>query len=297
VAPPGFEIPDLKSQLGMTWEDVERYRDRTFRRRASLRVRGSRSALAFIGEVGFCTAFTPHPHLPSLWAAVCGERQPRMPRHTHSDPSLGLTWALKDELPDARRVFYGKLLTGKPSFVSLEYLPYFYRVMGPMGAQAGLAGPGTVEQCLLDWLSSHPPQTTFQLRRHADYRGVLSKARFEKAMARLQGLLYVVKTRTVYEPKFTYVWGLFEKAYPEAVRTARRIPAERAVDGILRKFFAVALCARRQDLLSIFRGLDTRALDAGLGRLRHTGFVRNDVKIKGAPGNWYVSNCGMMSPN
>jgi hypothetical protein len=68
----------------MTWEDVKRYRDRTFRRRRSLRVRGPKSALEFLPEVGFCTAFSRYAHLPCLWVAVCGTRRPPLPRHTHS---------------------------------------------------------------------------------------------------------------------------------------------------------------------------------------------------------------------
>ena len=117
--------------MDLSWEEVERYRVRTFHRRASLAVRGATSAMSFIQQVGFCTAFSAHQHLPCLWVAICGRRRPRMPHHTHSDYAIGLTWELKDRLPDERRVFYARLLNGKPSLISLEYLPYFYRVFGP----------------------------------------------------------------------------------------------------------------------------------------------------------------------
>lgn len=276
--------------MKLTWEDVERYRDRTFRRRPRLAVRGARSAMAFIQEAGFCTAFSAHEHLPCLWVAICGRRNPRMPRHTHSDYAIGLTWNLKDALPDARRVFYARLLHGKPTLVSLQYLPYFYRVFGPQ--QAGGVSPALslTEQSILDWLATHPPQPTHQLRLHADFRGFLHKARFEKAMARLQELLYVIKTRTVYEPKFTYYWGLVEKEYPEAVRKSRRLPPEAALERILRKYFEVVLSARRRDLVSIFRGVEPALLNAVLEELIAEGFLLSGAKLPGKEGAWYVRN-------
>jgi hypothetical protein len=275
--------------MNLTWEEVERYRDRTFRRQSSRAVRGERSALQFIREAGFCTAFSAHEHLPCLWVAICGQRDPRMPRHTHSDYAIGLTWNLKDSLPDARKVFYARLLHGKPSLISLEFLPYFYRVFGPQrdGSPASLS---LVEQGILDWLMTHPPQPTHQLRMHADFRGTLHKARFEKAMARLQESLYVIKTQTVYEPKFTYYWGRLDQVYPRAVEKARRLSPEEALEKILRRYFDVVLCARRRDVISIFRGLDPGRLNAVLHEMTAAKTLRAGEKIAGKVGSWYVRN-------
>ncbi|MGE5325948.1 MAG: hypothetical protein ACM3NO_02820 [Deltaproteobacteria bacterium] len=276
--------------MNLSWEEVERYRDRTFRRKRSLAVHGEKTAMAFISEVGFCTAFSAHEHLPCLWVAVCGQRNPRMPHHTHSDYAIGVTWGLKDSLPDARKVFYARLLHGKPTLISLEYLPYFYRVFGP---QSG-AVPGTLsltEQGILDWLATHPPQPTYQLRLHADFRGRLHKARFEKAMARLQESLYVMKTKTVYEPKFTYYWGLVEREFPKAVRKARGLSREAALGKILRKYFDVVLCARRRDLVSIFRGAEPGLLNEVLEDMTRPGNLRAGEKIDGKDASWY---CGIM---
>jgi len=266
----------------MTWEQVKRYRERTFRRLRSLRVRGARSALDFINSVGFCTAFSRHDHLRCLWVAICGQRRPRKPIHTHSDYGIGLTWELKDRLPDERCVFYARLLHGKPSLIALEFLPYFCRVFGPPGRESGDRGLGLTEQGILDWLATRPPQATWQVRLHGDFHGRLSKLGFEKAMARLQELFYVVKTQTVYEPKFTYIWGLFEKVFLEAVRQARQISYEEALESILRRYFEVAMCARRKDLLAIFRGADAAALQAKLEDLVRKGMIVSGLEITGA---------------
>ncbi len=213
-----------------------------------------------------------------------------MPRHTHSDYAIGLTWHLKDRLPDERQVFYARLLHGKPTLISLEYLPYFYRVFGPCAEAASPRTLGLTEQGILDWLQSHPPQPTHALRLHSDFRGRLGKPRFEKAMARLQERFYVVKTQTVYEPKFTYFWGLFERVFPRAVRQARRLSQEEALVKILQKYFKVVLCARRRDLLSIFKGVDVVKLDAALGILEGRGVLRGAVKFPGMQGLWYSQN-------
>jgi hypothetical protein len=276
--------------MDITWEEVERHRDRTFRRRKSLAVRGAKSAMAFINEAGFCTAFSAHEHLPCLWVAVCGRRNPRMPHHTHSDYGIALTWELKDRLPDSRQVFYARLLHGKPSLISLEFLPCFYRVFGPQGEAGTPRALGLTEQGILDWLSTHPPQPTYQLRLHADFRGRLPKARFEKAMARLQELLYVMKTETVYEPKFTYYWGLVERVYQQAVRKARRLSPEAALEKILRKYFDAVLCARRRDLVSIFRGVEPGLLSGVLSEMVESGTLRAGERIAGKEGFWYLRN-------
>ena len=274
----------------LTWEKVERYRDRTFRRRPSLAVKGTRSALAFIQQVGFCTAFSVHPHLACLWVAASGERRPRMPHHTHSDPVLGLTWDLKDRLPDARQVFYARLLCGKPSLISLEFLPSFYRLFGTPTEGLPHSGLGLVEQGILDWLSTRPPQPTYQLRLHGDFRGPLSKPRYEKAIGRLQEKLLVLKTRTVYEPKFTYYWGLVEKTFPKEVRKAGRLSRQGALRKILQRYFDTALCARRRDLLSIFRGLDAAELDAALEAMAGKGILQKGRRFHGLEGLWFSRN-------
>jgi hypothetical protein len=276
--------------MALTWEQVEKHRDRKFRRRSSLRVRGAASALEFIKDVGFCTAFSAHDHLPCLWVAICGKRNPRIPHHTHSDYAIGLTWHLKDRLPDERKVFYARLLNGKPSLISLEYLPYFYRVFGPLAGENFPGKLGLTEQGILDWLRTHPPQPTHALRINAAFEGKPRKTRFEKAVAKLQEQFYVVKTQTVYEPKFTYYWGLFARVFPQAARQAARVSREKALERILVKYFQAVHCARRRELLSIFKGLDAASLDAALASLQRRKVLRAGLKFPKMAGLWYSQN-------
>ena len=111
-------------------EDLERARDRAFRRLPARRVKSERDALAFVEEVGVCSTFYRFPEgLACLWEAVVGRRDPRWPRRSHHDAGVGLTWELKDRLPARRAVYYGKLLKGRPVLVALDLFPAFYALV------------------------------------------------------------------------------------------------------------------------------------------------------------------------
>ncbi len=107
-----------------------RRRNWNFRRLPGRRVRTARSALAFVNAVGCCSTFYRFPEgLACLWEAVVGRADPRWPRRSHHDDGVGLTWELKDALPAGRRVYYGKLLKGRPVLVALDLFPAFYALV------------------------------------------------------------------------------------------------------------------------------------------------------------------------
>src|SRR5499433_653542 len=106
---------------------LEARRAQCFRHRPTRRVRNTRAALAFVDAVGFCSTFYCFPEgVACLWEAVVGRARPRWPRRSHHDEGVGLTWRLKDDLPAARHVYYGKLLRGRPVLVALDLFPAFY---------------------------------------------------------------------------------------------------------------------------------------------------------------------------
>lgn len=283
---------------------LERERDVTFRRTSTRRVRGETSALRFIEEVGFCTAFSRRVNIPCLWVAVCGRRDPRLPLHTHHDPAIGLTWQLKDSLPEKKLVFYARVLRRLPTFIALDYLPCFHRLFAPAcegdsphdrrsQAFAGRVPLGAVSmpaRGILDRLRMHPTQSTAQLRLHAYYgERAMSKAAFEKAIAELQQKFLVVRTEAQYEPKFTYIWDLFERQFPAAARAAQRLTREQALDRILAKYFSVVRYARPADLHALF-GLHSFEARTALKRLAAAGVIRGPVRLPGrAAAHWLAA--------
>ncbi|HEU5393451.1 MAG TPA: hypothetical protein VFV36_01485, partial [Candidatus Methylomirabilis sp.] len=148
-------------------------RDRLHRVTPARRVRSERSALAFVEGVGFAFLFDNFgTGLPFLWAAVCGRRDPRWPRHTHHDPGIGLAWHLKDVLPARRQAYYGKLLLGKPTLVALRDLPacvaWFRREAPAWHRMAYLSGRmSRAAHAILEALHAERPLYTPDLRRAA----------------------------------------------------------------------------------------------------------------------------------
>ncbi|HZO55882.1 MAG TPA: hypothetical protein VFB63_24445, partial [Bryobacteraceae bacterium] len=226
-------------------EALEQQRDRRFHRLPRLRVHNERTALQFVEDVGFCLVFSNRTQqLPCLWVAVCGRRDPVFPEHSQHDAELMLTWNLKDRLPAQRRVYYGKLLLGKPSMVSLAHFPDFYALQGPAHDEQyrydyedGLLSRAARQ--IMEALLEQHPQTTRELKRCTHLTAARSRPVFDRAMAELQRKLYITMIEARYEPTFTYVWDLLEAWLPEPVARGREIPRHEAVYRLTRQYLSV----------------------------------------------------------
>jgi hypothetical protein len=277
---------------------LERLRDRRFRRRPGRCVRSARSALAFVADVGFCSTFYRFPEgVACLWEAVAGRANPRWPRHSHHDAGVGLTWDLKDRLPAARRVYYGKLLRGRPLLVALDLVPAFYAlVRGRQRARDYLeeyaAGRlGHTARRIMDVIVKEHPIYTRDLRLNAFLLDPARTREFERAMAELQQGLWVVKTEERYEPTFSYRWDLLEAWLPEAVAVGRQLGRERAADQLLERYLRGALFAR-EPMLARLLGLRREEMAAAAARLARAGLVA-DCGVRGWPGRWLVHRAAL----
>jgi hypothetical protein len=275
-------------------------RDRRFRRVPGLRVRGAASALAFVEDVGFCSTFHRLADgVPCLWEAVAGRAAPRWPRHSHHDAAVGLTWQLKDELPAARRVYYGKLLHGRPCLVALDVFPAFYALV--RGAQRAAdyrmeyeAGRLTVTgKRIMDALVADHPQYTRGLRASCFMLEARQTRDFERAMAELQQGLWVVKTEERYEPSFSYRWDLLEAWLPRAVAAGRRLSRESAASRLIERYARAAVFTRRIALRRLF-GLPDAELDAALAALTRRGALL-ETEVAGLRGRWLVHRSALPS--
>jgi hypothetical protein len=282
--------PDLEAERnGPALAALEEVRDRTFRRRPALRVQGPRRALAFIEEAGLASLFAARTlNLPCLWVAVCGRRDPRFPHHSHHDPEVGLAWRLKDELPASGKVFYAKLLRGKPTFVAWHLFPAVYRLFGPQRDYVreyrdGLLSP--VAKAVLDALHRQRPQDTFALKLATSLARPSQRRAFDGAIAELQQKLYVSMCEARYEP-FTYVWDLVAARYPERVAAAPRVTARDAALAVVRRYLSAVVYATPQQIAGVVGGRERAA--AAIESLRREGAVRSPCRIDGLPGSWVV---------
>ena len=256
-------------------------------------MRGASGALAFVEHVGFCSTFFRFPEgVACLWEAVVGRARPRWPRHSHHDDGVGLTWQLKDDLPVARRVYYGKLLRGRPVLVALDLFPAFYAlVRGRQRArdyrveyEAGRMS--LIGKRLMDALVREHPQYTRELRANTFLLEPSRTREFERAMAELQQGLWVVKSEERYEPTFSYRWELVEAWLPELVAAGRRLRRSAALDRLIDRYAAGAVFTTPARLRRLF-GVGAAELDASIARLSRAGTLQ-EVAVSGWPGRWLV---------
>ena len=100
-----------------------RHRERIASRHS---VKTADALVRMVDEFGFCFAFTGEPAYPIPAAFDHLD--------TRSDGrKWEWMWGWKDELAEKKRLYYGKLLVKKPTFVSMKMLPIFYATFGRGG--------------------------------------------------------------------------------------------------------------------------------------------------------------------
>lgn len=280
--------------LPLTRRAIEAWRDRSFRRLPAIKVRGEQSALRFVNEVGFCFTLSDFGlPVPSLYVAVCGRRHPRWPIHTHRDPEIGLTWNLKNSLPAKRLTYYGKLIKGKPTLVSLELFPAFCALIREgkgsgdyiVDYRQGRMTRSGVR--ILEVLHEHGPLATPALRKAAVLHGAERTADFDRAMTELQRGLWIAKVEEVYDPDFYYRWDLLDNWLPEPLAASRRLERADAVRRLCISYLRGAAATQARFLASLL-GLGLEEIGATLHALDAEGSVRQGERLKGLPGSWVV---------
>ena len=280
---------------------LERARDRRFRRAPALRVRNARQALAFVEDIGFCSTFYCFPEgVPCLWEAVAGRARPPWPRRSHHDAAIGLTWELKDTLPAAKRVYYGKLLKGRPLLVALDVFPAFYALVRgrqrarDYRAQYESGHLSHTARRLMDALVREHPQYTGDLRANAFMLGPHRTREFERAMAELQAGLWIVKTEERYEPTFAYRWDLLEAWLPEPAAAGRRLARDRALAHLIGRYVGATLFTQERRLQRLF-GLPAGEIACAVRSLVAAGGL-TECAVAGWPGRWIVARAALGRP-
>jgi hypothetical protein len=269
------------------------YRQQTFRLKASLRLRSQDDAVAFVNERGF-VHFWPikGADLPSLWMAVAGDR-PVADRH--DDPGH-VTWGWKDRLLGSRRWYYGKLLKGKATMVSLKVLPYFYALSenygdpedylleyeaGQLSQEARQVYEALLEQGELDSLS---------LRRESRLAGKESNSRFERALVELQRGLKIVPVGVAEAGRWRYafVYQTLARWFPDLAEQARAIGRSEARTYLASLYVRSVGATTPADIARLF-GWKPEESRKAAERLVTEGTVVPAAHVAGQPGHWLVA--------
>jgi hypothetical protein len=236
--------------------EIEEHRDIYWQRDERNRVETAMQAERFIELVGFasCLLDSRHPG-PSLYVAVCGRRDAVLPRNVQKDSESSQTWFLKDELLRRGKVFYGKLHRGKATFVAPRMIPYLNALWGLQRRQERRLSASA--RAVLRVLRKEWEMGTADLR---DESSIRDRKAFTQAIDELQAAMLVVPTDVIYEPTFTYLWGLAEERFPEQL--ARQIDRLTALREVARCFLEGAGLTVPGELAKV-TGLSRP--DAGLG--------------------------------
>jgi hypothetical protein len=238
-------------------DEIEEYRDSRWMREGAGRVETAVHAERFIENVGFASCLTDSRKPgPSLYVAVCGRRDAVMPRNVQKDPESSHTWLLKDEILRRGKIYYGKLARGRATFIAPRMIPYFEALWGIRRREEKKHLSRTA-LAILRVLRKEWEMASSDLRADS---GVSDRTRFNRALDELQAAMIVVPTDVIYEPKFTYLWGLAEERFPQQL--SRKISRQTALREIARCFLDGAGLTVRGELARV-TGLSRP--DAGLG--------------------------------
>jgi hypothetical protein len=212
-------------------EEIEAYRDHTWRRMPELRVETAVEAERLVESLGFCAAMTDaRQGGPSLYIAVCGRRDAHTPRNVQKDPECSLAWVTKDELMRRGRVYYAKLAKGRSTFIARRLIPHFNALWGvPRRREAEALSADA--RAVLKVLRSEWEMATKDLRQDS---GVTDRARFTRAIDELQRAMKVIPGEALYEPWFTYIWTLAEGRFAEEL--SAKVKREAALREVARAF-------------------------------------------------------------
>ena len=253
-------------------EEVESFRDRSWRRDPENRIENCAEAERFIDSVGFCASMTDYRRPgPSLFIAVCGRRDAHMPRNVQKDPESRLTWQIKDDLLRRGRVYYGKLIKGRSTFIARRLLPHFHALWG-LPSRTVERSLSTEAKAILRVLRREWEMGTRDLQ---EASGIAQRATLLRGLDELQRTFKVIPSDVIYEP-FTYVWTVVESRFQEELSVS--VSREVALREVARAFLAGAGLTVRGELARV-TGLS--APDAGLG---NWALVDEDYASRLAPG-------------
>jgi hypothetical protein len=217
--------------MKISFEEVENFRDRKWRREETLKIETALEVEAMVEDLGFCLGLTDsRTNLPSVYIAVCGRRDAYSPKNVQKDYEMSLAWTLKDEVMMRGKVYYSKLSKGRSTFVAPRLIPYFNAIWGvPKKEEKNKLSADA--QKVLKVLRKEWEMGTADLRAEA---GIENRAKLSKALDELQKCMKVVPQEVLYQPKFTYIWTLAEARFPKEL--SKKVSREEAVKELARAF-------------------------------------------------------------
>lgn len=241
------------------------------------RVRNATQLVAMVDALGFCFAFTGESSYP---VPACFDHL-----STNDDgKKWEWMWPWKDELAEKKKLYYGRLLVKKPTFVSMKTLPVFYATFGRAGeADDHLddvrAGRLTdLARRVIEYLATHGETQKKRMRADLGIESKEGRSDYEKALEELQRLMYVARVKAVGERSddYNYTYDLFVRRYPETVKAAEKLSSNDATAALLRRLLELAGGVTPKQVTRLFDWDEERTARATLRVEEKRGLVRVD---------------------
>jgi hypothetical protein len=277
----------------LSQKKLEAYQQITYRLKPANRLKKVEAAIDFVEERNFIffwpiTGVT----LPSLWAAVAGDRPVA---DAHDDPGH-VTWGWKDSLLDQRRWYYAKVLRKKATIIALDFAPYFYALsenygsieddyltlyeQGRMTQEARRVYEAILDQGPLDTVALR--KTTHMTSRESDYR-------FNRALTDLQTDFKILPTGIARAGGWNYafIYDIVGRYYPELPDQAHSISESKARYQLARSYFRSVGAAQIGDLVKLF-GWKNSLAEQVASQLTQAGILQRAPDLDGKSGEWWA---------
>ncbi len=251
------------------------HRSSTFRLSRMKRLLSQSQAVKFVNERGF-VYFWPVKgvDLPSLWAAVAGDRPVA---DAHDDPGH-VTWGWKDSALPKRLWYYAKILRRRATMISLEIAPYFYALSQNFGSpeedylisyhegRLTLAAKNIYEALL-----SNGPLDSIALRKAARLTSA-KESEWNRALEDLQMDFKILPVGVAEAGawKYAFIYQITARHFPDLPEKARMISESAARKKLLECYFESVGAAQMKDLNKLF-GWGPDLTHRAVGKLLEAG--------------------------
>ncbi len=281
----------------LTYQAIQNYRAQTFHTAPGLRLTAVEQAVEYVNQRGFIF-FWPIKEvvMPSLWAAVAGDRPVA---DEHDDPGH-VSWGWKDSMLGQRRWYYGRILRRRNTIISLELVPYFYALSANYGSPYEdyliqyEAGQLTQEAKLVyEALIKHGVLDTITLRKAARLSSRQSDARFNKAMDTLMADFKILPVAITEAGAwhYAYAYDITTRHFPDLAEQARFISEEEARRKLVEIYLLSVGAARINEMTKVF-GWDLAFTQRAILQLEKDNRIITSLEIEGQTGIW-LANPGM----
>ncbi len=277
----------------MSYEVIQAYRVNTFRLSPALRIQNQEQAIEFCNQRGFIY-FWPISGIimPSLWAAVAGDRPVA---DQHDDPGH-ITWGWKDGLLGGQAWYYAKVLRKKATMISFQLAPYFYALSENYGSPEDdyltiyEQGRMTKEaRDVYETLLKQGPLDTVALRRATRLTSKASDSSFNRAMTDLQADFKILPVAVTQSGgwHYAFAYDLVARHYPELPRQAESIRESAAKEKLLEAYIRSVGAATAPQARKLF-GWRLPSIERAFDNLANAGVVVRNVSFQDQPGEWNV---------